>query len=55
MINNNMIDFNNICDLIQDAHGAGYTAYIIINGEYYNINPDTIPAATKDTIKDLPF
>lgn len=55
MINNNIVDYNNLYDLIQAAHGAGCAAYIVINGENYTINPDTIPATNAEKNNDLPF
>ena len=45
MQNTNNYDYNiSISDIentIKNAINAGYTAYVIINGEYYSIIPDT--------------
>lgn len=51
---NYTLDFNEILTQIAEAHAGGYSTLIVINGEYYDIDPATIPEAkTRDFIDEL--
>lgn len=57
MINpDNNINYSDVNELIKDANHYGYKVSLLINGEYYHINPASIPELIKDNDNnDLPF
>ena len=44
---NYTLNFDEIPEKIRDVIRGGYSIYIIINGEFYDINRATVPAVDK--------
>lgn len=50
-----ILDYNQIQAAIIDAKNFGVSALLLINGEFYEIRPETIPNKEPKKDKDLPF
>lgn len=55
MQDNYYISFDKIPEAIIKARAAGCNPMIYINGEYYEIKPDTIPNQDTEKSENLPF
>ena len=50
------LTFEELKKAIKEAKKIGCSCYIVINGEYYDIQPETIDTETEtQAIDDLPF
>ena len=50
-----IISFEEIKKAVIDAKNFGVPAILLINGEYYEISPETIPNKEIKTSDNLPF
>ena len=49
------IQFDDISKIVIDAKNFGVPAILLVNGEYYEIKPETIPNKENITNDNLPF